>query len=342
VSGPPDPAGVTAADDLEEAQLYLAKVIAEIDEEVIRRRASGDLPQRIEHELDELFLRFSPMGGRNGSLEEALGVVESTSFVDPVVPVRSSKAGGAVVKRTIRKASLWYVGWITAQVNQFASATSRTLRALDDRVSALQSDFDTQRTPPAPVIETSWAHGPSAWWVGRVVEVLRGSGGRALHAAAADGWLVRLLVAQGMDAHGVEPREGRIDRAEVEGLDLREEPLLLHLRAVAPGALGGLVLSGVVDGMTAAERDAIVRLATRAVADGGHLVIHSLSPAGWGADDAPLEADLASGAPLRLRSWVKVLEAAGFRSETVEGPGARDYVVIAVSGGGGGGATRTR
>jgi hypothetical protein len=326
MSGPPDAAGVSAADDLEEAHLYLAKVMAEIDEEVVRRRASGDLPQRIEHELDELFLRFSPMGGRNGSLEEALGVVESTSFVDPVVPVRSSKAGGAVVKRTIRKAS---------QINQFASATSRTLRALDDRMGALQSDFDAQRTPPAPVIETWWAHGADAWWVPRALDILRGSTGRVMHAAAADGWLVRRLLAEGLDAYGVEPRIGRIDRSEVEGLDLREEPLIDHLRAVAPDALGGLVLAGVVDGMTAAERDATVRLAARAVADGGHAVVHTLSPAGWASDDAPVEADLASGAPLRSRAWVAVFEAAGFRAEVIEGPTALDYLVIARSVGGG-------
>ncbi len=329
----PEPA--EGDEGLDEAQLYLARVMAEIDEEVLRRRASGDLPPRIEHELDELFLRFSPMAGRNGSIEEALAVVESTSFVDPVVPVRSSKSGGAVVKKAIRKASIWYVGWVTAQISQFASATSRTLRAIDDRLEALQSDFDSQRVPAAPVIETAWGHRPGAWWVGRVEEALRDAKGRVLHAAAGDGWLVRLLAQGGLDAYGVEPRVGRIDRAEVEGLDLREEPLVAHLRAVAPDALGGLVLSGVLDAMTAPERDAAIDLASRVVADGGRLVVHSLSAVGWAAEDAPVEADLASGSPLRPRSWVALLEAAGFRSEIVEGPGARDYLVIAVSDGGG-------
>ncbi|HXW38095.1 MAG TPA: hypothetical protein VEJ44_00260 [Acidimicrobiales bacterium] len=339
---PTDPPGTPSEDGVEQTRLYLAKVMTEIDEEVVRRRASGDLPQRMEHQLDELFLRFSPVGGSDANLEEALAVVESTSFVDPVVPVRSSKAAGGVVKRAIRKGSLWYVSWVTEQINQFASATSRTLRALDGRVRSLQSDVDAQRTPPAPVIETSWAHGPDAWWVGRVAEQLRDSGGRILHAAAGDGWLVRLLGAKGLDAYGIEPRAGRIDRAEVEGLDLRDESLLDHLRAVAPGALAGLVLSGVVDGMTPAERDATVRLSARALADGGHVVIHSLSASVFDADDAPLEADLASGRPLRPRSWVAVLEVAGFSADVIEGPGARDYLVIAVSGGGGEGAAPAR
>jgi len=237
----------TTVDDLAAAHLYLAKVMAEIDEEVLRRRSSGDLPQRVERELDELFLRYSPVAGRDGSLEEALGVVEEASFIDPVVPVDSSKSGGALVKRTIRQATLWYMGWITAQISRFAAATSRTLRVLDDRVRVLQVEFDTQRVPPAPVIETQWAHGAGAWWEVRVLESLAGQRGRVLHTAAGDGWLVRRLGAAGLDAYGIDPRVGRIDRAEVEGLDLREEPVLEHLRAVAADGLGALVLTGVVD-----------------------------------------------------------------------------------------------
>lgn len=313
----------------EENRLVLAKVMAEIDEEVERRRSSGDMPPRLEHELDELFLRYSPMAGRDGSLEEALGVVESTSFIDPVVPVMSSRSGGALLKRTIRQASLWYVGWVTAQISQFASATARTLRVLDDRVRALQSEFDAQRIPPAPVLETPWAHGPAAWWVDRAVSELRARPGRVLHAASADGWLVRRLADEGLDAYGVEPREGRIDRAEVEGLDLREEPVLDHLRAVGAESLSGLVLSGVLDAMTAPERDTAVQLVARAVGPGGRLIVHSLSQQGVDSDRAPVEADLASGRPLRPGTWSVVLGRHGFAVEVVERAEGLDYLVVA-------------
>jgi hypothetical protein len=340
----PEAAQGTAVDpeDLVVAHDYLATVVAEIDEEVLRRRNSGDLPQRVERELDEMFLRYSPVASRHGSLEEALGLVESSSFIDPVVPVDSSKSGGALVKRTIRQASLWYMGWITAQISQFAAATSRALRVLDDQVQALQTDFDRHRPPVAPVIETEWAHGPGAWWVDRVLDWPAGPGGRVLHAVAGDGWLVRRLVAAGLDAYGVEPRAGLIDRAEIDGLDLREEPVLDHLRAVAPEGLGGLVLAGVVDGMTVAERQAVVELAGRAVAPGGRLVIHSLSENGWASDRAPVEADLAPGRPLRARSWATLLGGAGFAVEILDGPASLDYLVVAVADGGGEGVPSTR
>ncbi len=339
---PPAEGGDAAADDLESTHLLLAKVMTEIDEEVQRRRSSGDLPQWVERELDELFLRYSPMAGRDGSIEEALGVVESASYIDPVVPVASSKAGGAFVKRAIRQASLWYVGWVTEQINQFAMATSRTLRVLDDRVRSLQRQFDDQRVPAAPIIEAGWAHGPDAWWVAEALAAVGRRNGRVLHAAAADGWLVRLLAERGLDVYGVEPREGRIDRGEVEGLDLREEPVLDHLRAVAPEGLAALVLSGVVDAMAAAERHTVLGLVGHIVAPGGCLVVHSLSEAGWASEDAPLETDLASGRPLRPRTWVALLGAAGFSVRVLEGPGGRDYLVVAEADGGEEGADSPR
>jgi hypothetical protein len=234
------------------------------------------------------------------------------------------------------------VGWVTEQINQFATATSRTLRVLDDRMRALEDDFDTQRVPASPVLETGWAHGPGAWWVEPVLASLRGQGGRIVHAAAGDGWLVRRMAAAGLDAYGVEPREGRIDRAEVEGLDLREEPVLEHLRAVAPDGLGALVLTGVVDGMSPAERDAVVTLAAHMVAPGGRLIIHSLSAAAWDSNDAPVEADLAPGRPLRPSTWAALLGRVGFRVDVVEGPESLDYLVLTVSdwGGEGDGSTR--
>ncbi len=310
-------------------QPYLAEVLAEIDEEVRRRRRSGDLPRRMEQELDGLFLRYSPMSSRDGSIDEALGVVESASYIDPVVPVASSKSGGALVKRTIRKASLWYVGWLTDQINQFTAAATRTLRVLDDRLGTVQRQLDLQRTPPAPVIETDWAHGPSAWWVDIVLARLAGRPGRFLHAAAADGWLVRRLRSAGLDGYGVEPREGRINGAEIEELDLREEPVLDHLGSVAPDALAALVLTGVVDAMTAAERSTLLELVAQKLGPGGQLVIHSLSPGAWASEEVPVEADAAAGQPLRPRTWAALLERSGFSAEVVHGPEGLDYLVVA-------------
>jgi len=315
-----------AADD----DAYLTTVMDEIDEEVRRRRASGDLPARLERELDELFLQYSPLKGQGGGLGEALRMVDAAAFIDPVVPVSSEKSGGASVKKGLRSLSLWYVGYVTHQVSQFAAAVSRSLHILDEQVRTLRQDLDRQRVPPAPVLEIDWAHGPGAWWGSRAAHALQPARGRVVHSAAGDGWFVSLLVAEGVDAYGVDPRPHTIDRAEGEGIDLRQEPLAEHLRGVGSGALGGIGLSGVVDGMTHGERGQLLDLIADRLSPGGTLVVHSLSPAGWASEDLPAAADLASGRPLRPQTWVDLLAAHGFEAHVEPGPAHADYLVVAV------------
>jgi SAM-dependent methyltransferase len=310
--------------------LYLAQVMAEIDEEVRRRRASGDLPARVERELDALFLEHSPVAGQGGGLDEALRMVDAAVFIDPVVPVGSNKSGGAVLKKGLRTLSLWYMGFVTHQVSQFAAAVSRSLHLLDDRMVELQRRLEAQQAPPAGVVEAPWAMGADAWWVPGAAGALQEAPGRVLHAACGDGWLVRELRGKGVDAYGVDPRPGRVDRAELDGADLREEAVLDHLQAVEPAALGGLVLSGVVDGMSHGERDQLLRVAVDRLAPDGTLVVHSLSPAAWASDAAPPAADLSPGHPLRPATWSHLLASLGFEVEVGDGPSGSDYVVTAV------------
>jgi hypothetical protein len=316
----------------EEGRAYLAQVMLEIDDEVRRRRASGDLPARVERELDELFLEHSPVAGRGGSLGESLRLVDAAAFIDPVVPVGSNKSGGAAVKKGLRSLNLWYIGYVTHQVSQFASAVSRSLHLLDDRVTELQRQLDAQRVPPTPVVEAPWAVGAEAWWVPEARKALAGAPGRVLHAACGDGWLVRSLSGDDIDAYGVDPRPGRIERADEQGsvADLREEEVVEHLLAVEPAALGGVVLGGIVDGMTHGERQQLLGLLGDRLAPDGTLVVHSLSPAGWDAEEAPPEADLAPGRPLRAATWAHFLPLLGYTVTVHEGPSATDYLVVAV------------
>ena len=141
---------------------------------------------------------------------------------------------------------------------------------------------------------------------------------------------MRQLVGKGVDAYGVDPRPGLVDRAELDGTDLREEGALEHLRAVEPAALGGIVLSGVVDGMTPGERTQLLEVVCDRLAPDGILVVHSLSPSGWWSEAAPAEADLSPGRPLRAATWPHLLAPLGFEATVTEGPSGTDYLVTAV------------
>jgi SAM-dependent methyltransferase len=299
---------------------YLRKVMAEIDDEVRARRS--EIPVQLERELDLMFMEHAPVAARGGDLKDALGMVDQAAFIDPVVPVESSRPAGSAVKKGIRSLNLWYVGWVTHQVSTLGLAVSRALHAVDAQLGELGD-----RVPPATHTRVLDAGSPGVWWSPRVLDAVRGAGGRVLHAACGDGWLVGELTAEGVDAYGVDPRPGILDEAELRGADLRQEEPLEHLRSVGRSSLGGAVVSGIIETMDPAHRDDLVRTLLDRLAEHAVLVVHSVSPGAWLAEDAPAEADLAPGRPLRPRTWAHLL--ATWAVETHEGPGGADYVVVA-------------
>ncbi len=309
---------------------YVAQVMDEIAEEVRLRRASGDLPPKLERELDELFLAHSPVAGRGGDLADALRMVDAATFIDPVVPVESERAAGAVVKKGMRSLLLWYVGWVTHQMSQSASAVSRALHIVDDRLGELQRQVDAQRVPAAGVVEFPGLHGPDAWWVEPAVAAVAKAPGRVLHSACGDGWLVRRIEAAGGDAYGVDPRAGLVDAAALGAVDLRAETVTDHLQFVAAAGLGAVVLSGVVEGMSGGERSQLLDAVESRLAPGGMLAVHSVSRGTWESSEAPPEADLAPGRPVRAEAWCRLLEQHGYQADAQPGPGGVDFLVTAV------------
>ncbi len=311
-------------------QAYVAQVMAEIAEEVRLRRASGDLPPKLERELDELFLAHSPVAGRGGDLTDALRMVDAATFIDPVVPVDSNRAAGAAVKKGMRSLLLWYIGWVAHQVSQFASAVSRTLHIVDGRLKELERQVEVQRVPAAGVVEFPEVHGAEAWWVAPAVTAVANAPGRILNAACGDGWLVRQIGAAGGDAYGVDPRTSEIASGLLLGSDLRDESVFEHLRAVAQAGLAAIVLSATVEGLSGGEREHLLTLIATRLAPGGTLVIHSVTRQLWEGADAPVEADLAPGRPLRADTWCHLLEQRGYRTSAQPGPGGTDFLVTAV------------
>jgi hypothetical protein len=294
------------------------QVMAEIDAEVKRRRASGDLPAGLERELDELFLEFSPVGlqGR-ARLRETLALVDGSAYVDTAVPVASQKAVGSTVKRLIAKTIGWYVGFIVHQIVKFAWAVSRMFHVVVDHIEELEAAVDTQRTPELPESAVPPVDRGPAWWSASAVSALEGVRGRVLHVDCGDGALVGALVAAGIDAYGVDPDERAVETAVEQGLDVRSETMLGHLEVVADEALSGLVLSGSLQWLHPNQRSRLVELATSRLAVDGVLVLQSATPQSWLAGASPLVSDLAPGRPLHAETWAHLLAERGFGPATV-------------------------
>jgi hypothetical protein len=317
---------MTSVEDADRA--YLTRVRAEIDDEVRRRRASGDLPPQLESELEQLFAQHSPLGSTRQELQEVLRLVDGAAFIDPVVPVESSRPGGAAVKKSLRSMNFWYLRFITHQVSKFATAVSRALHILDQQMAELARKVEAVDVPPSVVVDVPWAQGADAWWAPSVTQILHDSPGRVLHAACGDGWLVQVLDTSGIDAYGVDPRPERVSAHELGDLDLREEPILDHLEAVQVGVLGGVVLSGVMEASGHGERRRLIESATLALAPGAFLLIHCLAPSSWDAVDAPPEADLVQARPYRPTTWPHLLADLGLEVSVTVGPGDGDYLVV--------------
>ena len=297
--------------------------MAEIDAEVRRRRASGDLPAGLEQELDELFLEFSPIGLHGKArLRETLSLVDRSAYVDIAVPVASQKVVGTYVKRLIRKSMGWYIGFIVHQIVKFAWSVSRMLHVVVDHVEDLEAAVEVQRTPPLPAAVVPSSDPGTSWWAAEALAALSGVTGRVLHADCGTGSLLDALVGADVDAYGVDPSESALEAPLARGLDVRAESLLAHLDVVADGALSGMVVTGSVQWLHANERDRLVQSTASRLGVGGVLLLHSATPESWMAGTSPVVSDLAPGRPLHAETWSRLLADQGLRVERVTFGGA--------------------
>jgi len=299
--------------DTSERIRYLDEVMAEIDAEVRRRRASGDLPAGLEAELDELFLEFSPVGlqGR-ARLRETLALVDGSAYVDIAVPTASNKAVGSYVKRLIRKGLGWYMDFVVAQIVKFAWSVSRMFHVVVDHVEALEAAVETHRSPDLPADAVPAADPGGAWWSAAAVDAVRGATDRVLVADCGDGALLDALAAAGVDAYGVDPSDLVLEPALARGLDVRAEGIVDHLRVVAGEALGAIVLTGSLQWLRPNEREHLLELVATRLTVGGTLVLHSTTPEGWAASVPSVVRDLAPGRPLHAETWAHLLGSRGF------------------------------
>jgi len=311
----PAPDGVTDADaasDVADRIRYLDEVMAEIDAEVRRRRASGDLPAGLEQELDELFLEFSPVGlqGR-ARLRETLSLVDGSAYVDIAVPTASNKAVGSYVKRAIRKGLGWYMNFVVAQIVKFAWSVSRMFHVVVDHIEDLEATVEAHRSPDLPSGLVPATSG-GTWWAPTAVDALIGVSDRVVVGDCGDGSLVEALTAAGVDAYGIDPSDLALEPALDRGVDVRAEPVLDHLAVVSDEALGGIVLTGSLQWLRPNERVRLLDLASSRLAVDGILVLHSSSPAAWAATASPVVRDLAPGQPLHPETWAHLLRSRGF------------------------------
>jgi len=303
-------------------------LMREIDDDVRRRRADGELDPGWERELDELFGAVAP-AGVVGDFPRLLDDAQRATAIDATPPSASDRAGGEAIKRALGRGMQWYVAGVAQQVGALGTALVEALRVLGTRVDRLERSVGG--AVPGPGTRPLPPHVDLDAVAPTVVELLRSTRGRVVHAEAGDGAVVRALTAAAIDAYGVEPRTALAERAGARGLEVRETDALGHLGSLPASALGGVVLSGGVDTAPNEARIALLRAARRAVAPDGACVILASHPAEWGDETTRVVADLAPGRPWHAETWTQVLDDCGFTTRSVmPGPQSGTQVFAAV------------
>lgn len=310
-----------------DAAIDLRQVLREIDEEVQARRASGDFPPGMERDLDLVFARFAPATVSGDDAESLLEAADRASFVDPDPPTASRIPPVAVLKRVQRKLLSWYFRYLGQQVTAFAGTVVSLLKVLIHRIEALEATVPGA-SPAAVDAARRAAAGATPGDLGdHVAELVSAVRGRVVVAEAGDGALVRLLADRGVDAYGIEPRLELAEAATLQGLEVRDDEAIDHLRSVGDGELAALVLVGCTDRVPLGLQLALTDEAARVLAPGGRAVVVGTSPSAWGTAN-PVEADLSAGRPLHAATWVHLLEQRGFTGAAVQEAGDR-YAVSA-------------
>jgi hypothetical protein len=272
-----------------------------------------------------MFARYAP-ASTGGDFKEVLERAERTSYVHADVPTLSNHPLLAVVKRVLRTVMAFYVRFLAQEVTAFAGAITRAVQLLGQRVDHLEQVTVIAAEQALTEVQRRQPSGPSsgrvaldlAPWSGWVSTRLATVTGRVLHAECGDGHLLEALGRLGLDAYGVEPDESLAMAAATSGVDVRADDAVAHLRMVPDGALGGLVLTGLIDRLPIGGVLEVADLAAAKLAPGGILVVLSSGPAAWQRSLDPVVADLAPGRPLHPETWEHLLAARGFDAVCVE------------------------
>jgi hypothetical protein len=199
-----------------------------------------------------------------------------------------------------------------SEVEEAMGPVVEALRFLAARISTLEARLAAQDVPVdgaawlAPARELGdWAK-PVAAHI-----AVRTSGGTVVHADCGEGELLHALTARGADGLGIEPRGGVALSALERGHAVAIAEAYEHLVGLPSGALGGIVLSGVVDRLPVHAVVPLLAECRRTLTDGAPIVVVSES-AGVAAARAAPAADLVSGHPLHEATWELLLERAGF------------------------------
>ena len=224
------------------------------------------------------------------------------------------------MKGAVRRLVYWYLRHLADQLNGWHDVVVRWMNRTDDRVRAAEEALGLA---PLTVPGAGGEAGPDRLELvdligpapdlpeavaDEVAAALAATGGPVAVLGCAEGAVPAALGRADISAYGVDRDPERILAGVRNGLDLRGEDPLTHLRALSGDVLAGVVLIGFVEDLTVTAAAAAVAAVTGAVRVPGAVAVVAADPV---ARD-PVLRDLRAGRGLAPATWAHLLERAGW------------------------------
>lgn len=298
---------------VEPPEVDLDLVLAEVHAEAAALRARSPYRRDLERELDAAFRRHTPADIAEASPADALTQLDAAAAVAVPDLDTAPRPGRAEWKRFVLRVAgrvlrsgpvARVLRLATSEIVAFNAAVVRFLRNVDLRLRRVEAAVGEL----SPALRAEVAHleptptSPSV--LAAVRDLLADVPGRVVHLGCGRGELVRHLDDADTSCYGVDPRRALQVDALRDGLDIRPEDVLEHVRQLPDGSVGAVVIGALVDRTPVADQLELVEEACRVVVPGGPVVVALTDRQGPGA----AAVDLLGGRPLSPSTWVHLLE----------------------------------
>jgi hypothetical protein len=301
---------------------FAARVQAEVLAAAERRRREDVNIARVEREVERAWAHVAPPGAAGPAQELLLDRVDRLSLIDVDAPI-GTKPGVKHIKGAIRKATYWYLRYMSDQLNALHNVYARLLRRTDERLAGVEAAVGIDERIGALVAP---APAPSAA-IGTVVASALGDvNGPVMVSACGDGAGVLALQSAGVAVYGVDADPSAVLAGIDEGADLRVGDGNVELAQVEHGALAAVVIGGSLQRQSLSALLGVLERACAAVGSGGTVVIVPEALA----DRSPVDSELLAGRGLSAAAWEVVCRGLNLAVEQhAHGEPGVDAIVVA-------------
>ena len=286
---------------------YVNRVRAEIEADAENRRRRDPELRRLERDIERAWMDVAPPGAAGDQHELLLDRADRLALIDVDAPL-GERTGVRQIKGTIRKATYWYLRYVSDQLNALNNVITRLLRRLDQRMERVESALSLDGV--SDLIDS--VAEPSESVAAAVADAVGSGDGRVAVFWCGAGSVVNALEVAGRQAYGIDREPLMILDGVQRGLDLRTGDPVGHLEVLEDDELDAAVLMGEIENMTVAANWSLISGVSQVVKSGGSVVVAAGDPQ----NRDVVESELRAGRGLSPRTWAHLWERAGWTAET--------------------------